>query len=86
MVKLVLPEAAGETRVDIQGGASTFDLTLPPGVEGRVDVRQGASAIDIDEARFPRIGMNQYESTGYASGANRADIVLSTGAAKINVR
>ena len=86
MVKLMLPEAAGETRVDIQGGASTFDVTLPPGVEGRVDVRQGASAIDIDEARFPRVGMNQYESAGYSSGANRAEIVLSTGAAKVNVR
>lgn len=86
LVKLVLPEAAGDTKVEIQGGASTFDLTLPPGVEGRVDVRQGASAIDIDEVRFPRVGMNQYESAGYASAANRADIVLNTGAARINIR
>jgi len=85
-VKLLLPDSAGETRVEIQGGASSFDLTLPPGVEGRVDIRQGASAINVDETRFPQAGFNQYESTGYASAANRAEIVLNTGAARINIR
>jgi hypothetical protein len=85
-VKLLLPEAAGETRVEIEGGASSFDVTLPPGVEGRVNIRQGASAINLDEARFAQVGMNQYETAGYASAANRADIVLNTGAARINIR
>jgi len=85
-VKLVLPESAGETRVEIAGGASSFDVTLPPAVEGRVDIRQGASAINLDEARFAQVGMNQYETAGYASATNRADIVLNTGAARINIR
>ena len=85
-VKLLLPEAAGETRVEIQGGASSFDVTLPPGVEGRVNIRQGASAINLDEARFAQVGMNLYETAGYAAAANRADILLNTGAARINIR
>jgi hypothetical protein len=85
-VKLLLPEAAGETRVDIEGGASSFDVTFPQGLEGRVDVQQGANALNLDQARFPQVGMNLYETAGYASAANRAEIVLRTGAARINIR
>lgn len=85
-VKLLLPEAAGQTRVDIEGGASTFDVVVPEGVEASIHVQQGASAITVDESRFPSVGWNRYESAGYASATNRAEIVLNTGAAKIDIR
>jgi hypothetical protein len=85
-IKLLLPEAAGETKVSVEGGASLFELIVPQGVEARVDVEQGASAINIDETHFPNVGASRYESAGYATATNRAEIVLSTGAARIEIR
>jgi hypothetical protein len=85
-IKLVLPEAAGETKVDVEGGASLFDLVVPQGVEARILVNQGASALDIDETAFPSVGGNRYESAGYGSAAHRAEIVLNTGAARIEIK
>jgi hypothetical protein len=85
-VKLVLPSGMGQTRVEMQGGASSFDVTVPQGVEALVKIEQGASAINIDEARFPQVAAGRYQSGGYESAKSRVEMLLNAGAAKISIR
>lgn len=85
-LKLVLPSGAGHTRVEMQGGASSFDINVPQGVEAFIRIEQGASAIDVDEGRFPQVAVGRYQSGGYETATNRVEMLLNAGAAKISIR
>lgn len=81
---LTLPAKAGTTTVKIELGAATLDVVVPQEVEARIRVDQGVSAIEIDSARFP-YSNGIYESEGYSSAENRADIKVEAGAGKITI-
>jgi len=79
---LTLPTNAGTTTVKIELGAAMLDVVVPQNVEARIRVDQGVSAIDIDSTRFT-YSNGIYESAGYSSAENRADIKVEAGAGKI---
>jgi hypothetical protein len=85
-IKLLLPDGAGETRVSLEGGATSYELVVPQNVAARVDIHQGASAVDVDESEFPPAGANRYESPDYGTASNRAEIVLASAAARTSIR
>ena len=82
---VTLPAAAGQTRVNIQSGAASVELTLPQGVAGRIQVQSGLAGINIDQNRFPATGSG-YETPGYETAANKAEIHVETGVASITIR
>jgi hypothetical protein len=83
--KLVLPANAGYTRVEVEGGAASVSLRVPPGVAARILSQGGASSTKIDLTRFPRTG-NGYQSTDYEAAANKIDIQANMGAGSVEVR
>lgn len=84
-LKVRLPANAGNTLVDVQSGAATVDLNVPPAVAARVRVKQGASSVDIDQARFPMRDYSLYQSADYDTAANKVEITLDGGANTLRV-
>ncbi len=82
--RVTLPEQAGYTRVRVSSGAASLNLQIPSQVAARIEVKSGLAGINIDQNRFPRTG-NLYETPGYASAANRADIFVETGVASVDI-
>jgi hypothetical protein len=82
---VTLPANAGGTRVNVQSGAASVELTLPQGVAGRIHVQSGLAGVHIDQNRFPATGSG-YETPGYETATNKAEIFVETGVASITIR
>jgi hypothetical protein len=82
--QLILPAAAGLTRVKIHCGASSVQIKVPEGVAGRFEVKQGMAEIRVDTSRFLNNG-GVYETYGYASAANRIEAVIETGVGSVEI-
>lgn len=82
---LTLPAQAGYTRVDIQAGAASVNVRVPPGVAVRIHAVGGASSMDVDQARFPREG-GVYQSADYDTAANKVEMHVRMGAGSLDVR
>lgn len=82
---ILAPAGAGQTRLDIEGGATAVNVRVPAGVAARVSARVGLAGVSVDAARFPRVG-DYYELPDYASAANRIEISAQMGAGSLEVR
>jgi hypothetical protein len=82
---VMLPRAAGLTRVRAEAGAASLTFIVPAGVAARVHGTVALGSLNVDESRFPRFG-NDYESTDYGSAANRVDLDINGGVGSIRVR
>lgn len=82
---ITLPANAGLTRVKISSGAATVRLRIPEGVAAQIRVDSGMASINVD-SRFPNVGGKLYLSPDYAAAANRADIVIETGMASVEIK
>jgi len=81
---VTLPANAGMTRVKISSGAASVKLFVPPQVAAHISVQAGLAGIHIDPNRFPAAA-GGYETPGYDSAANRADIFIETGVGSVDV-
>ena len=82
---ITLPAQAGYTRVSVKSGAAAVNLRLPDGVAGRIYIQSGLAGVSVDTARFPQ-GSGVYETPGYATAANKAEIRVETGVGSIDIR
>ncbi len=82
--EVMLPSNAGNTRVRIEAGAASVSLRVPDGVAARIRAT-GLVGVEVDTRRFPRVG-DAYESSDYATAANKVDIDVQMGAGSIKVR
>ncbi len=83
--KIILPANAGQTHVDLSGGAASVIFEVPEGVAARILVDGGLASINIDRERFPRVG-NYYKSNNYETAANKVDINADFGAGSLSIR
>ena len=83
--QIILPAAAGATRVKIHSGASSVQIKVPDGVAARFEIKQGMAGIHVDTSRFINNG-GVYESAGFASAANRVEAVIETGVGAVEIR
>jgi len=81
---VTLPAQAGMTRVKVASGAASVKLYLPEGVAAQIRVQSGLAGIRIDQNRFPAAA-GGYETPGYDSAANRADIFVETGVGSVEI-
>jgi hypothetical protein len=82
---VTMPATAGFTRAEISGGAASFDITVPKGVSASIRVESGLGSVSVDQTRFPRSG-NRYESTDYASAANKLDLKIEVGVSSVSIK
>lgn len=84
-VDLRLPATAGTTEALVKAGAARVTITIPIGVAARISESTGVGSFEIDQSRFPKVG-GVYESTGYATAANRVDLRVESGVASVEVK
>jgi LiaI-LiaF-like transmembrane region/Cell wall-active antibiotics response LiaF, C-terminal len=74
----------GNTTVQINGGVGSVAITIPEGVAASIRVNGGLGGIRVNEARFPKFG-DVYQSTDYATAANKIDIQVEGGVGSISI-
>ncbi len=79
-----LPDGAGATSVTVEAGAASLDITVPEGVAARISADSGLSSVIVDQNRFPKQA-GVYQSPGYDSAGNKADIRIESGVAKVEI-
>lgn len=82
--QLTFPEAAGFTQARIQTGVAAVSIHVPPTVEARIEIVSGFSGIHVDTGRFFR-SENIYESSGYATAANKVNLHIETGMGNVSI-
>jgi hypothetical protein len=82
---VILPRAAGVTDVRADAGAASVTFIVPAGVAARIRTNVGLGSVQIDGTLFPRLG-DGYQSTDYATAANRVDLDISGGVGQVRVR
>jgi hypothetical protein len=82
---VILPDAAGLTRVKIEAGVASVTVHVPPAVAARIRASGALASIDVDTHRFPRSG-DTYESIDYEAALNRAEINVGTGVGSVTIR
>lgn len=80
---LTLPANAGNTRVRVETGVSSFNIRVPAGVAARIRSRGALSSFHVD-SRFPKLG-DVYQSPDYETAQNRADIDVQLGVGSVSV-
>jgi hypothetical protein len=82
---LILPANAGLTRVEIEVGAASVNISVPDGVAARIRTSGGLSSISVDTQRFPRTD-KVYQSPDYETAVNKVDLRLEVGVGSITLR
>jgi hypothetical protein len=82
--RVVLPRNAGATDVHAGHGAASLTFEVPAGVAARIRTRMALGSSHIDESLFPRSG-DVYQSTDYATAANRVDLDIQGGVGSLRV-
>jgi len=85
-VTIHLPEKAGNTVMDVEAGAASVDILVPDQVGARIRVKEGVSALNIDNARFPRLDGGYYQNAEYDTAANKVDLTIESGVGTIKIR
>jgi hypothetical protein len=85
--RVTLPEAAGFTRVDAEGGAAAIRFRVPDGVAARIRTSIALGSTDVDVVRFPRMPSgNGWESPDYETAPNRVEIEVRGGVGSVAIR
>ena len=85
--RVTLPQAAGFTRVDAEGGAAAIRFRVPDGVAARIRSAMALGSSEVDTARFPRNAAGDgWESPDFAGAANRVEIEFRGGMGALSVR
>lgn len=82
--EITLPASAGMTRVNVKSGVAAVVLHVPQGVAASIDVESGLSGINVDTARFIQ-NDKHYESSDYATAANRVYIHVESGLGSVEI-
>ena len=85
--RVVLPGAAGHTRVDVEGGAATIRFRVPEGVAARVRSSMALGSSDVDTSRFPPSATGgAWESPDFERNPNRVEIAVRGGVGSFSIR
>jgi hypothetical protein len=76
--------ARGPISVRADSGAASLVFEVPDGVAVRVHGTMALGSLQVDETRFPRAG-RAWESPGYATAENRAEIEVQGGVGSVRV-
>ncbi len=81
---ILLPEQAGFTRVKVSSGVASVKVSVPAKVAARIKIHGGLASKNVDTNRFPLNG-SVYETPGYESAKNKAEISVDTGVGSFSI-
>ena len=84
-MEVVLPSNAGLVTAKLDGGIGGLTVLIPQGVAARIRSHSGIGGATINQARFPRVGEDVYESPDYATATNKIDLDVNAGIGGITV-
>ncbi len=76
----------GVSLLDVEAGAASVNIRVPDGIPARIRNKEGVSAISVDTNRFPRLDPGLYQSPGFDTAADRAEINIESGLGAISVK
>jgi hypothetical protein len=86
LVTLALPRPHGNVPVQMVGGASDFQLSLPNGVPAQVTAGGGASEVSLEGEQHTGVaGGSVFTTAGWAPGVTGFDIDATAGVSTITV-
>ena len=86
LVTLALPQPHGNVPVQMVGGASDFQLSLPTGVPAQVTAGGGASEVSLEGQQHTGVaGGSVFTTAGWAPGVTGFDIDATAGVSTITV-
>jgi hypothetical protein len=93
-MRFVLPKTSGDVTVRMNGGASSFVLVVPDGVETRIVTTGGLLSLRSDNTRLGSDGGtggcvacgSSVETSGYRAAHDRVTVTISAGVSSIVVR
>jgi hypothetical protein len=77
-------ELVGSATVKADSGAGSVVVYVPSGLAARIDATASLGKVIVDP-QFSKIAGDTYESSGFDSAVNRAEITLSSGAGNVTV-
>jgi hypothetical protein len=77
--------ARGASLLEVESGAASLNIRVPEGTAARIRVRESVMSLDVDTNRFPRLDSGLYQSSGYDTASDRADINLESGLGAVKV-
>jgi hypothetical protein len=80
---LALGDIPALTRLTIDGGASSFNISLPEGVGAKITIDAGLSSKNFPN--FKKIDENNYETENYSTAQKKIDMDLDVGVSSINL-
>jgi hypothetical protein len=78
--------ARGVSLLDVEAGAASVNIRVPEATAARIRVEEGLHSINVDTSRFPHLGSGIYQSSGYETAADRADINIEGGLGSVSVK
>lgn len=78
--------AHGVSLLDVEAGAASVNIRVPEATAARIRVEEGVNSVSVDTNRFPRLDSGIYQSSGYDSAADRADINIEAGLGSVTVK
>lgn len=81
---LALPAKVENALFDIEAGAATIELRVPPGLALRFRTNI-VGALRVDEARFPLLGPGLYQTADIETAKCRADVTVDGGATSVRL-
>ena len=77
--------ARGASILDVESGAASLNVRVPDGTAARIRVQESVMSIDVDPNRFPRLDSGLYQSAGFDTAADRAEINIESGLGSVKV-
>jgi hypothetical protein len=77
--------ARGVSLLDIEAGAASVNVRVPETTAARIHVEEGVNSVHVDTNRFPRLSSGFYQSTGYDTAADRAEVNIEAGLGSVHV-
>jgi hypothetical protein len=86
LVTLALPRPDGDVPVQMVGGASDFQLSLPAGIPARLTAGGGASEVSLEGQQHTGVaGGSVFTTAGWTPGVTGFDIDATAGVSQITV-
>jgi hypothetical protein len=82
---VVMP-ARGISLLDVDAGAASVNVQVPEATAARIRVKQGVTSINVDTNRFPLLDSGLYQSPGFDTAADRAEINIESGLGSFTVK
>lgn len=78
--------ARGVSLLDVEAGAASVNVRIPEATAGRIRVKEGVTSVNVDTNRFPQLDSGIYQSPGFESAADRAEITCEAGLGSVSVK